>query len=421
MNEATNRLLPPLQSRRDFFDYLDGYSVQAADELFQRHTTRGLVKTYMLETVRNGEPMPTMDSIFGRSGLQLSQVDGDGLFQVLDPRKGGAVALLEFLNDRHPVLYTLMTTDESDPWVRGLVDSTPWLDRLWLSARLFQELWRYVQTTASPRRYTRLTFEYEGLYEVDEGPAGEAGQDEDEDNNEVEPTLQRDDDDRPIVERRSSKFTMVDRVETVRQKLPDLQNTYRPLYSITQLRVPGSTRGGHDFYFDGKVTNRGDSFADHRQNVQFVLGVYRRVTERAESTLWVSAEEAGADQAGFNLKGAPVYLEFSEPLEQATFDRWVNTTFERKRNRFRLGGRPFRLSPGKVHVYGVDRHLWQPVLLEVTRRHIIAVLPKGTCGNTIHRLVTNVQRFLDPAVNAWVGDQPYNDLVDQALPQGNVG
>jgi hypothetical protein len=41
-------------------------------------------------------------------------------------------------------------------------------------------------------------------------------------------------------------------------------------------------------------------------------------------------------------------------------------------------------------------------------------LPEGTCGNTIHRLITNIQRFLDPAVEAWIGDAPYDDFLKLA-------
>ncbi len=412
MNEQTG-LLPRLGSRRDFFDYLDGYSVRTADELHEQRTTRGLVKTYMLETVRNGEPSLPIEAVFERASLALRPVEGDGLFTVTDPEKGGIVALLELLDDRHPVLYTLLRVQESEPWVRDLVYSSPWLDRLWLSARLFGELWRFVQQSASPRRFTRMTFEYEGFYEADEAPSEE----EEIEDGVGEPTATEEQDEGQIVERRSSRFTMVDRVETIRQKLPDLQSTYRPLYSITQLRVPGAVRGGHDFYFDGRATNRSDSFTDHRQNVRFVLQTYRQVTEAAEDRLWVSSEQAGAAEGGFNLKGAPVYLQFSEPLDQPTFERWISTTFGRKRNRFRLSGRPLRLGPGKVHVYGLDRHLWQPLLIEATKKHVIAVLPKGTCGNTIHRLVTNIQRFLDPAVDAWVGDERFDSLVERALLQ----
>ncbi len=68
----------------------------------------------------------------------------------------------------------------------------------------------------------------------------------------------------------------------------------------------------------------------------------------------------------------------------------------------------------KVHAYGVDRHVWQPIDLELTPAHVVALLPEGTCGNTIHRLITNIQRFLDPAVEAWIGDAPYDDFLKLA-------
>jgi hypothetical protein len=409
----TTRVLPSLKSRQDYFDYLDGYSVEANEQLAERHTATGLVKSYMLETVREGDPTPTLQAIFSASGVGLEQVDA-GLYTVSDRKLGGKVGLLEVVNSRHPVLYTLLNTDQSQPWINRIVQTTPWLDHLWLSAPIFQELWRYVQDTADPHRFTRMSFEYTAYYESEDSDrSGQITTDNEPDDEEA--SADGSSEDRRSPERRASRFTMVDRVRTIGLKLPTLSNTYHPLYSITQLRVPAAGRGGHDFYFDGRVTNRGDSFADHRLNVQFVIDAYRRITERAESDLWVTSEESTLGDSGFNLRGAAVYMKFSEPLDSTTFDRWITATFARKRNRFRLSGHPFRLGPTKVHVYGLDRHLWQPLLLEITNKQLVAVLPRGTCGNTIHRLVTNVQRMVDPAVETWVGDQPYGELVQEAL------
>jgi hypothetical protein len=44
----------------------------------------------------------------------------------------------------------------------------------------------------------------------------------------------------------------------------------------------------------------------------------------------------------------------------------------------------------------------------------MAIIPNGTCGNTAHRLVTNVQRYLDPGANAYIGEKPYKTLVEEA-------
>jgi hypothetical protein len=69
----------------------------------------------------------------------------------------------------------------------------------------------------------------------------------------------------------------------------------------------------------------------------------------------------------------------------------------------------------KVHVYGADRHLWQPINLELTDKGIVAILPQGTCGNTFHRLVTNIQRYVCPNIDAWIGSKPFQSLAD-AMP-----
>jgi hypothetical protein len=115
------------------------------------------------------------------------------------------------------------------------------------------------------------------------------------------------------------------------------------------------------------------------------------------------------------MKGVPLIVRFDEPLSTATFDRWIQLAFQ-KRNRFKLWGSPIRLGPTKVHVYGADRHLWQPINLEITSKELVAILPLGTCGNTFHRLVANIQHYVSPKISAWVGSEPFDSLVSRWSP-----
>jgi len=66
-----------------------------------------------------------------------------------------------------------------------------------------------------------------------------------------------------------------------------------------------------------------------------------------------------------------------------------------------------------VHVYGADRHLWQPINMEFTEGGVVAILPHGTCGNTFHRLVTNIQRYVCPKIDAWLGSRPFDSFLDK--------
>ena len=65
-------------------------------------------------------------------------------------------------------------------------------------------------------------------------------------------------------------------------------------------------------------------------------------------------------------------------------------------------------------MYGVDKHLWKPIFIELTDKHLVAIVPKETCGNTIHRLICNIQRYIDPGAKAYIGDIEYKSMVEQS-------
>jgi len=412
----TETYLPPLSSRQAYLDYLDGYAVDRADELRVTKLKKALVKTYLFETMAQDHQAPDAATAFQDAGVILDRVD-DSLFTARPRGEQDIWGLVELLERRHPVLYTLLDSQSAQRWWHNIIHASPWLDRVWLSAPIFTALWDYVHRTSPLHRFSKLTFEYEARFELDENgwdvaTQGEEGDETAEEELEfIEPSDEADQ--RP--ERRSSRCTLVERVSEIQARLARLQEVYRPFHSITQLRIPAPSRGGHDFYFDGRVTNRSDSFLDHRQQVGFVLRLYRGATESAEQALWMSAERTGDEATeAYRLHGAPVVMRFSDPLSGGVFERWMSAMFAR-RSRFRLWGNPISLGPNHLHVYGVDRHLWQPIYLEFTRRHALAILPKGTCGNTVHRLVTNVQRFVDAEVKTWIGETEYSSVVNRSL------
>lgn len=400
--------LPLLHSREKYVDHLEGISPPELDEEGGARPQRTLVKTYMLETARYGQTIPDLDSLFP-GNVQLHRLD-DTLYRVQDSTHGNAVVgLLEALNDRHPVLYTTLGVDQSNKWVRQVVDRSPWLDHLWLSSPILFELWNYVRAYTPAHRYIRLGFEHDAWYEassdVNKGSEAQAGV----------PVLSDSDADTATswVERRRSRVTLTERLALLTTKLDRLMELYDPLHSLVHLQVPSGGHGGHRFFYDGRCTNWSDSFVEHRSTVSVVLRMYRKVTERAEARLWVDSTNVGED--GYSLRGAPVTIRFHEPLSEATFKRFVDLALRRQTSRLRIGGYVTSRGPTKVHMAGIDRHLWQPFLLEATNRHLLVVLPRGTCGNTIHRLVTNVQRFVDPRVRVWLGSEPYERTVADSM------
>lgn len=380
------------------------------EELDERKLKRPLVKTQLLELLDADEAHTPqgLQTILGRRQVRLEPLD-ESLFLVADTQVG-EIGFLERLCPRIVALYSTMKSTDLDRWVRHLVMRTPEIDYVWLSGLTFSVLWKLVVKLSRTHRFTRLVFTHDSIFDID-GHTSEQDEEEDEISQDS-----GEEDVEEIIERRATSFRLVDRIGVIQEKLEMLQKIYSPLYAISQLRFPSPVgRGGHDFYDNGRVTNRSESFRDHRSHLLFVVRIYEQLLKSTEEQAWYSIRESIGIPGQFRkIVGAPVVIRFHEPLNNQVFNQWITATFERKRNRFRLWGHPIRLGPAKVHVYGVDRHLWQPIFLELTAKGCITIIPNGTCGNTVHRLVTNIQRYLDPGAEAFIGEKPYKQVVEES-------
>jgi len=404
-----SRIMGSISSRDKMIRYLDGYVAERMEELDERKLKRPLVKSYLIEQTGDSEQRRDVTDVMNRVGVSLEMID-NSLYRILDNRNAEYMGFMEVLTPRYCVIYSLHLSQKIDSWVRNLILNSPELDHVWLSGLTFNVLWQRVVQLNRHNRYVKIMFLHDSIYQVDGEPIGY----EEEDEEEITDSLDESDV-VEIVERRASKFSLVDRISIVQEKLNKLQEIYSPLYAISQLRFPSPLgRGGHDFYDNGKITNRSGNFRDHRSHIIYVQRIYDELMKLTESKIWYSIQKETVVTPGYfqKLVGAPVSIKFSEPLSKETFEYWIKSTFGRVKNRFRLWGNPIRLGPKKVHVYGIDKHLWKPIFMEITDYHLIAIIPKGTCGNTVHRLITNIQRYIDPAASAFVGDMKYQEMVE---------
>ena len=403
-DSPTMNLLPRLQSRREYFDYLDGWTVGAVDGPRSRRMTRAVTKAFLLETSLTNTLGDVQAALSEGSQVVLEPVD-EALFRMRWLGETEDWALLEVENERYPVIYTAIESDIANRRIDQLVTRSALLDRTWLSPSMFQQLWSLVERTFPRHRFSRIVFEHESVYQrFEEDPFEQNEEDDDPDDGSIE-------DERPHqTERRRARVQITERIGKMKDAVLPWERYYDPLASIVQLRIPARVQGGYDIYFDGRFTNRSDSTTAFRQTVHDVMEQYNSSTHQVEAAAWPDMAEG---QAGLRL-GAPLLIQFSEPLDSGAFNRWI-ATLRRKTNRFRLWGTPLTRGPGKVHLYAVDNHLWQPIDLEITRNHVYALLPTGTCGNSVHRLVTNVQRFVQPKVSVFIGEHSYEDFLKTSL------
>lgn len=391
----------------------NGLSEEGKDGIDQGRTRVPLVKTFLLEHVaeRNGLKPKPLAEIWDRFAAQPSQVD-ESFFAVQgvaddpdtkQPRQL-TTGYVEQFNERFFAYYTVEDSQSAKARVRRWVQRSPDLDFAWFSSPLLKSLWDRDVSHRGDHRFGKLVFRHESVFEL---PEDSADEDPDEDT-----SLERDsadDDDSQQMERRKFRSEMGDCIGRLRHSLEGLRESYSPLHALYSLRIPSHLqKGGHDLFQDGQLTNRSDSFEDHRNTARYLWRIYNSVLDDTEESAW--GDTSGEKQA-VGWRGVPLIVHFKEALNKATFDNLIRKAFH-KLNVFQLWGEPLRLGPTKVHVYGADRHLWQPINLELTERGVVAILPRGTCGNTFHRLVTNIQRYVSPQIDAWIGANRFEGFLD---------
>lgn len=403
------------KDRFEVYRFFNGLSAEAKEGLDQRKGRVPLVKTFLLEHVscRSNIQPKRPSLIFEEMGCEIGMLDGK--FMSLkcvdrDSRSQTTTGFLEQYDERFFAYYTCEDSKNAQDRVKEWILRSPDLDSTWFSSPLLQELWDQNVSKRGDDRFGMIAFQHESKYDMPEGFSASDGASDDSVSEEtIEDT--GDSEDRPEIERRNAVFKMGDRIGRIRHALSKLQEDYKPLYALSGLRLPSRIgHGGHDLYRNGRITNRTGSFEDHRNTVRYLYRIYKSILESTERSAW--PETSKVLKLHTSRGGVPLIVRFDESISKSTFERWVQMAF-RKGSTFNLWGNPIKLGPTKVHVYGADRHLWQPINLELTETGLVAILPKDTCGNTFHRLVTNIQHYVYPKIRAWIGSQTFKELVSQ--------
>ncbi|MDT0123856.1 hypothetical protein Q9R46_14440 [Paenibacillus sp. RRE4] len=387
------------KNRDKVFEYLDNYSSVVKLQANERKTVNTLLKSYIFETNMLESEME-LTKIFQLKDCNTKEIDEE-MLQVF--RENEVVGFIEKVNNRFAVMHSIDTAQKSDYYTNSLLKNTPLLDSLWISGKMFDLFREKIRSQHSPHRYIKMKFEFNNIFSkgysdgefldfseyVDEGIF----------------------DDQVV-----TSIDLVEELADLERKIEGVRSFFSAFCAVGLLRFPSRVgKGGHDFYRNGKVTNRSDSFFDHRSQIRETINDYKLITESLETKTWLNFDVYHDRETGVKFQGSPVVFKFPTPLKKQVFSNFVESTFQNGNEPFKILGKPIWINKNKVHIYGTDINLWQKVNLELSREEFIAILPRGTCGNTIHRLVTNIQRYLNPEVDVYIGDQTYESFMKASI------
>lgn len=326
-------------------------------------------KTFVLE-VHTDDPAAYLSEIADRQHVQPT--DDAYLWRLAVP--GAGEFLVDDLDHRFWSFHTVMPSATAAGWLRDRVESRRDTDWMWLPS----DHLRHIAPNAVSRR-VRTEFDGRRLVGADD-PAQ----------------------DLRVQLTGSHAERLLDEIAAMPQ--------YRHAVSFHSVEVvmddPDLGPMSEAVKRSGLFAAHGEDFVHHAQFVRTVVGRYARLIDAIEAlalTFRAHEQSTFADEpntpdtdfsGGAAFSGMPIGIIFSRPIED--LGRFCEELFS-ARAPFRLWGRP-EIAQGGATVEAVDLHVGQRIGIDVGANWMRIYLPAGACGNTVARLVSNLQVRFDSAL-----------------------
>lgn len=319
-------------------------------------------KTFVLE-VHTQEPADYLADMVGRSSLEAT--DDAYLFRA---RVGENLFWVDQLDGRFWSFHTDMPTEDATRFLREQVERRRDLDWMWLPSGHLRSPW----PDSAPRR-VRTRFDG-GRFLPEDSAVSDL---------------------RVQLSGRAAEH-LLDAI----QGMPEYRSAVSFDSVQTTLAVEDMGVITEGLTREGRFAAFGDSFELHLAFVRNVVSHYRAFVELCEqkAVAWNSFPDGGGV-----VSGGPITIKFIRTIDD--MDRFVNELLAVRRP-FRLWGLAETVA-GTAQVEAVDLHVGQRIRFDIGPDWLRVYLDEGSCGNTVARLVSNLQHhfdgaltLLDPELNA---------------------
>ncbi len=359
--------------RRDMAENLQEY-LRNVNVYFDREKEfpkgRGPLKTYIIEAHQpdgNGldhDGAPEILAEIGKgSDLRIVETADRTLFEVT---KGDVGFYFDLLDPRFWIVHTMSNIDLCEQVLDSLVETYPHLDYAWPPSELMRSLQGegrplgfavdFDETEFFPASESRLAQEPDAVVKFRfGGTRAHAWLSE--------------------LERFAPDALAFSMVKFARED-PQTES-----YIINELNERGRFKAA------------GNSFSLHIQAVSKFLHSYRLLVTQIED--FARIYSCGDGEAGGSLEGDPLVLEFPKPLRD--FGSFVRELVS-CRAPLKIWGIVNEVRKDYVHIEAVDLHTGSRLRLDVSPNYIRFYLGRQACGNTVARLVRNLQSHVDSTI-----------------------
>ncbi|AEF96939.1 hypothetical protein [Methanotorris igneus] len=364
--EVTNRAelveLLEVNMKRSYEDILDDTKLEPE---------QNIPKTYIIESNLNVKYLKNL-------GIQIKSLEDYRLYHI---KFGEATYYLDAIDDRFWIFYSLQKSEISDKYINKLISPLKSrLDNLWLPNSILKSLLdnytirgvatKFIGSPVVDEESNRLSIDslgyeaYELIKAINE-----------------------------ISEEDLRNITN----EKIKRSLKNLLKVKNYL-RLSKAKIKFEDEENDEFvledvYYWGKFTVKGNDINKHFKIVNRVLDEYKDKLNLIESSL-IDIE---SDNIGDKT---PLLYEFKKDIED--LEAFVSYLTSLKQP-FKIFGIPMKVEEDMFYISAVDLHNGDNFDLEITPWWIRMYLPKGSCGNTALRLLTNLQQTHDANTYLEVG------------------
>ena len=360
MNDASSMLLPKVQNKKEFMDCLEDMISQPlrdGDE-YSRGRPRDL-KTYIIESDGGFPTQFTCDGV-------SCEIRNTGLDNMKILSAFYADERLEFfLDTSNQRFFTLHTNEKSDS-VGKIIDTLTG-DR----NHMFDNTWFY---SAMLKKFsTRPGNKFKGFGVAYTNSTFSPKPDEDSDVEDLSLSI---------------NGSLAPRVQDLVETEPRIGRTMA--YNTVRIlrgQPPDSVQDDvhNNGYF---AVKRGKSVQDHLYLVDSCRDEYSKTIHNVESSS-IGTKKIG-DKTLFG--GGTFDFEFKHEIEDV--DLFISRMFNSIKP-FKLWGLKSKISDDYYKITAVDLHIGNPINFDIAKDMMRVALFKGSCGNTLLRLFTNLQIHFD--------------------------
>jgi hypothetical protein len=370
-------------NRRQMSELLDEH-LRSVNVYFDRESEfpkgRGPLKTYIVEAhtpdgacLRDGEPSDLIHRLSKDIGMRVNKTDDKNLYEVLSDSAG---FFFDVLDPRFWVVHTMSNVDVAEQVLTTLINKYPFLDYAWPSA----DLMRTLQTSGKSLGFT---------IDFDETRLSSSGIAEEE-------LLHEPD---AVVKIRFGGTGAEALVQKLNEVVPNAM-------AFAMVKFSRDEPGTGSYIISkldqrGRLKAAGNSVSLHLQTVSEFLHEYKSFIMAIERVAKIYSNQTG------ELIGTPIVLEFPTPLRD--FKGFVKALVSCKEP-LKIWGLVNPIREDFVQIDGVDLHSGSRLRMDVTTTYLRIYLGPNSCGNTVARLLRNLQAHISSVVSLHLPESEPTEL-----------